>query len=183
LLIRIDEIKGEGLTLEFEEPAQAFPILQEMVDRGECSFLEGVRVHLRAIRLHEMVEIEGRVATRARFACSRCLKGFDLPVEECFAVTYTRQIPVVQDESDEEGLELTAEDMGLVPFQGDEIDLVDEIQQQILMALPVRPLCSEFCKGLCPRCGADLNEGECGCGQEDFNIKFSALKDFKAKKK
>jgi uncharacterized protein len=183
LLIHIDEIKNEGLVLDFEESAQIFPILQEMVAGGECLFLEGIRIHLRALKVHEMIEVEGRIATLVRFSCSRCLKDFDLPVEEPFALTFTRELPEVQEETEAEGAELTAEDMGLILFHGDEIDLTEEIQQQVIMALPVRPLCSESCKGLCPRCGADLNEGECGCGREDFNIKFSALKDFKVKKK
>lgn len=183
MLIHIDEIKNEGLVLDFEESAEVFPVLQEMADTGECLFLEGIRIHLRAFKVHEMIEVEGRVATRVRLSCSRCLKDFDLPLEETFALTFSRRLPEVMEEAEEEGAELSAEDMGLILFHGDEIDLTDEIQQQVIMALPVRPLCSESCKGLCPRCGADLNEGECGCEREDFNIKFAALKDFKVEKK
>lgn len=182
MLIHTDEIKNEGLALDFEESAKVFPVLQEMVARGECLFLEGIRIHLRALKVHEMIEIEGRVATRVRFSCSRCLKDFDLPLEEAFALTFVRQLPEVMEEAEEEGAELSAEDMGLILFHGDVIDLTEEIQQQVVMALPVRPLCSESCKGLCPQCGADLNKGECGCKREDFNIKFAGLKDFKLKK-
>jgi uncharacterized protein len=183
LLIHVDKIKNEGLVLDFEEPVEVFPILQEMADSGECLFLEGIRIHLRAVKVREMVEVEGWVATRVRLSCSRCLKDFDLPLEETFALTFTRQLPEVMDENGEEGAELSAEDMGLILFHGDEIDLADEIQQQVIVALPVRPLCSDSCKGLCPRCGADLNEGECGCERKDFNIKFAALKDFKVEEK
>jgi uncharacterized protein len=182
LLIHIDEIKNEGLILDIEESAEAFPVLQEMADTGECLFLERIRIHLRAFRVHEMIEVEGRVATRVRLSCSRCLKDFDLPLEETFALTFTQQLPEVMEEAEEEGAELSAEDMGLILFHGDEIELTDEIQQQVIIALPVRPLCSESCKGLCPRCGADLNDGECGCEREDFNIKFAALKNFKVEK-
>jgi uncharacterized protein len=50
------------------------------------------------------------------------------------------------------------------------------------MGLPLQPLCRRECKGLCPQCGANLNEGECGCGSPDFSIKFATLKGFKVDK-
>ncbi|MEZ4599090.1 MAG: DUF177 domain-containing protein [Syntrophotaleaceae bacterium] len=182
MLIQIERIKAPGLILDLEESPETFPVLREMEEAGECCFPSPVKVHLRAFRLQEMVEVEGQVETIARFPCSRCLNEFDLKVEEGFAVAFTRQLPEVQDE-EEEGAELTAEDMGLILFQGDEIDLTDAIQEQVVMALPVRPLCRPECKGLCSQCGADLNLGDCGCDRGDFNIKFSVLKDFKVKKK
>jgi uncharacterized protein len=182
LLIHVDEIKSGGLTLDLEEPFDGFPVLREMVEQQECLFQVPIRVHLRALRLHDMIEIEGRVSTIAGFPCSRCLKEFALKIEEDFAVTFTRQLPEVQDE-DEEGAELTADDMGLILYQGEEIDLTETIQEQVVMGLPVRPLCDPQCRGLCPSCGADLNQGECGCDRGGFNIKFAALKDFKVKKK
>jgi uncharacterized protein len=73
--------------------------------------------------------------------------------------------------------------MGLIPFAGEEIDLREVVQEQVIMAMPLRPLCDEACRGLCQNCGADLNEGSCACPPTDFSIKFSALKSFKAEKK
>jgi uncharacterized protein len=182
LLIHVDDIKPEGLVLELEETSTAFPVLHEMTESGDCRFSAPIHISLRALHLHDLVEVEGRVGTMVRYSCSRCLKEFDLPVEEDFAVTYARHLPAVHEE-DDEGSELTAEDLGLILFHGDDIDLTEAIQDQVIMALPVRPLCSDECKGLCARCGADLNQGACGCDRSDFNIKFSALKDLKINKK
>jgi uncharacterized protein len=64
-------------------------------------------------------------------------------------------------------------------YSGDEIDLTHEIEEQVAMDIPFKPLCGEECKGLCPVCGTDLNAADCGCSKEPVNLKFSALKDFK----
>ena len=64
---------------------------------------------------------------------------------------------------------------------GDEIDLTHDLEEQVAMSLPLKPLCAEQCKGLCAECGADLNMSSCACSEKAFNFKFSALKDFKVK--
>ena len=86
------------------------------------------------------------------------------------------------DDAGGEEVELSAEEMGLIPFAGEEIDLREALQEQFIMALPQRALCREACKGLCPHCGADLNRVSCGCEPPAFNSRFDALKSFKADK-
>lgn len=181
--IRIEDIKDEGLYLEFEEEVEAFPILEEMTKAAECEFLAPIRTYLRAFRVRNMIEVEGKVETLVRLTCSRCLKEFESTLKNRFALTYTHELPEVGEESGKEGVELSAEEMGLIVFHGEEIDLQDGIQEQVVMAFPQRPLCAEACKGLCPQCGADLNEGDCGCTRASFNDRFAALKDFKVRKK
>jgi uncharacterized protein len=83
----------------------------------------------------------------------------------------------------EEEVELRVEDIGLIYFRGEEINLRDGIQEQVVMAFPLRFLCTEACKGLCTQCGADLNQGDCGCKVEPTTNKFAALKDLKLNKK
>lgn len=182
MLIRIEDIKENGLNLEVVERAGDFPVLAEMAGNGEVEFPAPVHAVVRAIRVRELIEVEGRVETSVRLSCSRCLKGFTAPLVVPFAVAFAREAPEVTDETGEE-IELSAEEMGLIPFEGEEIDLRPVLQEQIVMALPVRSLCREACKGLCPQCGADLNETDCGCERPVFAPKFSALKDFKAARK
>jgi uncharacterized protein len=76
-------------------------------------------------------------------------------------------------------IELNAEDMGMVYFQGDKINLIETIQEQVLMEFPFRVLCKRGCKGLCPGCGADLNEDQCNCDRKPSAGKFDALKNLK----
>lgn len=182
VLIRIDDIKEKGLHLESSEGVEVYPGLQRLVEENELLLVGTVSVRVQAFQVSGMVEISGQVEALVRLGCGRCLKEFDLPLKNEFFLTFVRELPEVTDKESEEGAELSAEDMGLILFEGDELDLSEAIEEQIIMGLPLRPLCDEQCKGLCAQCGADLNEGECGCSRQGFNIKFAALKDFKAKK-
>lgn len=182
VLISVDELNEAGLLLEFEEPLTAFPVLVEVAESGSCQFVGPVTIQVRVFRVHEMVEVEGQATVGATFACSSCLKEFPLSVISDFVLTYCRELPQVEIEDEEEGAELSAEDMGLILFDGQEIDLSESIQEQLVMALPSRPVCDEKCKGLCPQCGVDLNLASCGCRPQVVNLKMAALKDFKVKK-
>jgi len=183
LLIRIDEIKDDGLALEREAAADSFPALAEVEASGECVFAAPLAIALRVYRVGEMIEVEGAIQTRVRLACGRCLVEYDEPLASRFTLTFARELPDVSDDSEEGEIELSAEEMGLIPFSGDEIDLGDALAEQVLMALPMRPLCRTECRGLCPHCGANLNEVDCGCVSPVFNPKFAALKDLKPEKK
>lgn len=176
--IRIHDITDKGVELESEEKAEKFPILSEMVRSGECEFLAPIRVRVRAFQVRRLIEVEGSFGTRVRLACSRCLKDFEIPLEGKFALTFTRELPE-RKETDPEGVELTAEEMGLILFSGEEIDLLPAVQEQVVLAFPIRALCGDACKGLCPRCGEDLNLGACGCEPEEADERFSILRNFK----
>ena len=180
--IRIDEIKDEGLYLESEEAPASFPTVAEAAEAEGCTFVAPLQTRLRVIRVGEMVEVEGTVESRVRLSCSRCLAEYDEPLVSSFALTYAREMPEVTDEAGGDEVELSAEEMGLILFHGEEIDLREAIAEQVIMALPMRPLCREECRGLCPQCGANLNETDCGCERPALNVKFAALKELKLEK-
>lgn len=89
--IHIEQIKEEGLSLEFENPVETFPVLAEMVADGECEFTAPIRTALRALRIGDMVEIDGDIETSVRLPCSRCLQLFETPLKSHFAFTCTRR--------------------------------------------------------------------------------------------
>jgi uncharacterized protein len=182
LRIRIDNIKDEPLELESDVAPETVPALAETAAEEGCTFVAPLQARLRVIRVGEMVEVEGTVESRIRLSCSRCLAEHDEPLVGSFALTYAREMPEVTDETGEEEVELSAEEMGLTLFHGEEIDLGEAIAEQVILALPMHPLCREDCRGLCPHCGANLNEGDCGCERPVFNPKFAALKKFKPEK-
>ena len=64
-------------------------------------------------------------------------------------------------------------------YTGTEIDLRPDIEQEIIMALPQQQLCAEDCRGLCPSCGIDLNQGQCDCERPVFHTGLAALKNFR----
>ena len=80
------------------------------------------------------------------------------------------------DETKEE-IELAAHEMEVLAYSGNSIDLRDEIAQQLIMALPFNPQCSQACRGLCSRCGANLNTTTCQCTSEDEGNPFAVLKN------
>jgi uncharacterized protein len=84
---------------------------------------------------------------------------------------------------DEQEIELKVEEIGLMYFKGEEINLHQGIQEQVVMAFPLQPLCDENCKGLCPQCGSDLNRGDCACARGSGSNPFAALKNLKLEKK
>lgn len=181
MIIRVDEIKPSGVVLESEELPDSFPVLNDLRQDGVI-FDSPFRVRLHVIRVAELIEIDGYVETVARLSCSRCLSEFDYPLSARFDMTFSRELPSVDDEEGKE-VELSAEEMGITLFEGDEINSDEALQEQVVMALPLHPLCSEGCKGICPQCGADRNLDDCSCAPEVFNPKFAALKGFKAEKK
>jgi uncharacterized protein len=177
--LRIEQIKENGLTLEFEEKPEVFPVLFEMTNQGECNFLAPIKTALRAIRIDDMIDVKGTINTLVRLPCGRCLKEYETPLKSQFDLTYVNRLPDFQEDEQADEVEISAVEMGLIYFEGEDINLQDRIQEQVIMALPARALCSENCKGLCTDCGKDLNAGDCGCNRQPPDNRFAALKNLK----
>ncbi len=108
-------------------------------------------------RSGNQVTLRGRLDTQARLECVRCLRSFDRPVEA--------ELTVLADRSGrgrrlEEDLE---RDHQMKFHDGRQLDVREEAREALLLELPMTPHCRDDCKGLCPRCGADLNLGPCEC--------------------
>jgi uncharacterized protein len=176
--IHLDQIKGTGLSLAYNEPAGSFPVLFEMKQSGECDFLSPIDIRLEVTRIGDIVNVEGEVHASIHLVCDRCLREFDTDLASVFSLTYSQDFNESNHQGGEE-LELSAEELGLMPIQGEEIDFRDGIQEQIVMALPLRALCSDDCKGLCPQCGADRNRVDCSCTKVVPAGRFAALRKLK----
>ena len=135
--IRLEQIKEDGLALEFEQSVGTFPILAEMVANGECEFTAPLRTALRALRIGDLVEVDGDIETFVRLPCSRCLQPFETPLKSGFALTYMQQAADVMEDTELQEVELSAEDMGVVYFQGEKIHLKDAIQEQVVIEFPL----------------------------------------------
>jgi len=179
--IIIDRIPEEGLDLEFDEKPASFPVLNEIEASGECVFPEPIHNELTVSRVRDMVSVKGTVETRIQIPCARCLEASEIPLKKRLNVCFTRNMPEMEGPTTKDGVEIRDEVIGLVPFEGEEIELDEVIQEQVVISLPPRPLCRDECKGLCPRCGADLNRDPCDCDTTRYNEQFAALKDLKLK--
>ena len=183
LILHVEQLKDQEIFHQFEENAQDFPLLAEMVVHRESEFLSPLKIRLKAFRIKELYEVQGTFSTSVRLTCSRCLKDFETTLASDFELTYTKEVPGLMDVLDEQEIELKIEEIGLMYFKGEEIDLHQGIQEQVVMALPLQPLCDENCKGLCPQCGSDLNRGACECAHESSSNPFAVLKYLKIDKK
>ena len=121
----------------------------------------------------------GHVTGEVELACSRCLEPFTLPVKTDFDLRYVPHT----DNSGEGEREVEEDDLTTAFYTDDEIDLGHLVMEQLHLALPMKPLCSETCKGLCPQCGTNLNAGSCTCDPRWEDPRLAALKALKESKK
>jgi len=141
------------------------------------SLQEHVRGSLEFSNTGQLLLARGTLRATVRLECVRCLSSFpslqEFAVEEQFALHPERMAGGTQDEEDSflpddmEGPECL--------YQEGILDLTELIRQNLLVSIPFAPLCSEGCAGLCPRCGKNLNEGPCGCPEEEPDRRLSPL--------
>ena len=180
LTIQIDTIKEEELLLSGDLDPSVLAGLDDLISSGQLTINEPISYSFKIFCISSMIEIQGHVASQVNLACSRCLESFALPVETDFELTYAGQLPEVEnEEEDDDEVELTAEEMGIVLLKGDEINLEEPLVEQLLLSLPFQPICRNECKGLCPQCGVDLNSAECSCNEPQFDTRFAALQKLK----
>jgi uncharacterized protein len=126
-----------------------------------------------------MFQVEGRITGKVILACSRCLAATECPLRNTFRLTFARRIPGDVADSPPEARELQAEELGGVLFEGDQIDFRDIIQEQVILAIPMQPICRQDCRGLCARCGANMNDGPCDCRVDEVDPRLAILKTLK----
>ena len=102
--------------------------------------------------------VAGRATTRLEMACSRCLEPFEIPVDVSFDLRY---VPHVENTGEGER-EIVEEDLTTAYYREGLLDVTDLLREQFQLALPMKPLHDEACRGLCPECGANLNRTDCG---------------------
>ncbi len=175
----IEQIDEEGRELSLEIEAGKFPVLEDLRQRGEAEFESPIRFEIRAARVEDLFLVEGSLAARVRLCCSRCLADFTMVLSEPFSLTYCPRSHMPEQERPGEETEISEDEIDLIPFDGDEIDLLEGLQEQLVLALPPKPLCGRDCKGICPKCGADLNRNPCKCVQERIDPRMAVLAKLK----
>jgi DUF177 domain-containing protein len=115
----------------------------------------------------------GSVATELELTCSRCLEPYMLPVSTTFDLRY---LPISAASTEHEH-EVADDDLETSFYRDDQIDLNELLREQFYLALPMKPLCREDCRGLCPQCGTNLNTSTCDCRALWEDSRLEALKD------
>ncbi|MDA8127015.1 MAG: DUF177 domain-containing protein [Deltaproteobacteria bacterium] len=171
--INVSKIPEGGMEVRFEKDAAWFRELLPKTAPCDCE-LQKIVVACTVRRMRESVYIEGTVSTNLEAPCSRCLEPSRQLVAAEFKYTFAPSPAEPQEE-----LELSADDLDFAYYEEDTIDLDALVLEQILLQIPIKPLCKGDCKGLCPRCGTNLNVASCGCTSEPFDERLALLKKFK----
>jgi uncharacterized protein len=120
------------------------------------------------------VSLRGRLHTRARLICGACLRSFPQALEFSVDEEFARARPPEPGAGRGEAA-LGPDDFVVAVGADDTIDLSEVVRQHLLLALPIAPRCREDCRGLCPRCGADLNAAPCACARREPDPRLRAL--------
>ncbi|MFQ5464775.1 MAG: DUF177 domain-containing protein [Thermodesulfobacteriota bacterium] len=172
--IVIDDIPADGLHLELSEEGGVF---EAMAGELDFSFEGPVRAVLDVTTTEGNVLVRGHMKAALGLVCSRCIRDFTREIDTDFHLFFVRGRASARD------VELTGADMDVNYLDAPELDTTEVLLSQLAIEAPMQPLCDAGCKGLCPRCGADLNKGGCACpSEESVDSRFAVLKDFKAGK-
>jgi len=177
--LELKDIKGGELEQGYSCSLTDFPDLAMLAEEEGPRFREPLVFKLRLQKTGKFVEVDGRLDAVVGLNCGRCLQDFEQLLSDSFSVTF---VPQVKDCDADEEVELEADELGLIPYVDETLELRDMLQEQLLMAVPISPLCKMTCNGLCPECGTNLNTETCDCTRKPFNNKFTALADMKFKK-
>ncbi len=114
----------------------------------------------------------GGVRTTLALSCGRCLDDIELPVDLPFDLLY---LPHAKNAGEGE-VEVEDDDMATAFYSDEQIDLGQLVLEQFYLAVPMKPLCRESCRGLCPECGTNLNTGTCSCTRERVDPRLEGLR-------
>ena len=149
---------GETDRIAFDLGEIPFPFEENQISVSSLHFSGSV------YDLSGFLRLSGTVSGTYSSACARCLA----PVTEDFSLEIDLSVETDPTESEEE----------CVIAEGKKIDLVSLCTETVFTNLPMRLLCKEDCKGLCPKCGKDLNPGDCGCEHKEIDPRLAGLADF-----
>jgi uncharacterized protein len=131
--ISIPKIPAEGL-----EILQTYNPQEWEMERDDLKVIAPIKAVAFIRQENDNLFVQITVTTSFELECARCLKKFEIPVEEKFNLDYNIKSKTT-------------------------LDIAPDIRQEMILEYPIKPLCHELCKGLCPVCGKNLNEGKCEC--------------------
>lgn len=150
-------LKEPGVSLPFDVKGTVGKLA---VDGGAAEVSGPLTVRGVVTSLGNGVYVEANVRGAVALTCSRCLSPFERPVDLSCEGKFTGDVlEKAHGDEDEDEVEI-------FPLEGTSCDLDEMIRSEIVLSLPMKPLCSEECKGICPMCGKNLNEGSCDCAAE-----------------
>ena len=165
-----------GLLPELEEMVAPASSEQEALSppagKGERATEPVLTGPVRLLHSQGGVLVQGKLHAQATLSCSRCLEPVAVPLDVELEEIFTPTIDILT------GRPITSEEVDRALWIDDRhlLDLSEVLRQDVLLALPMHVLCREECRGLCPVCGQNLNQGSCSCTPEP-DARWAALLD------
>lgn len=175
MMLQVAELKrrtGSHKSIQWQEPIESFDM--EGID---YQLLTPIQAQVKVTNVGDRMLVEGQAQARLKMTCCRCLADFEeellFELNETFLFV-SKSLSADQSEEDED-------DRYLPVLIADQINLSELLHDSFFSQLPIKALCSENCLGLCDNCGANLNEGPCGCQEEAVDPRFAILSNWKKK--
>ena len=174
MLITVLDLEREPLEFDLALDPGAINYGEELTQKGPLAVqgrAEVIEEHRGPRDIVSDIRLRGGYQGRVEVPCARCLTPVEIPVEGQFDLIFR---PLGADQGAPERAISTSEtEIGY--YQNGGLALEDVLREQVLLSLPVRTLCRQDCKGLCPHCGRDLNSESCTCEAASSDPRWSAL--------
>jgi uncharacterized protein len=180
MLITVLDLEREPLEFDLALDPGAINYGEELTQKGPLAVqgrAEVIEEHRGPRDIISDIRLRGGYQGRVEVPCARCLTPVEIPVEGQFDLIFR---PLGADQGAPERAISTSEtEIGY--YQNGGVALEDVLREQVLLSLPVRTLCRQDCKGLCPHCGRDLNSESCTCEAASSDPRWSALSDLRSR--
>lgn len=162
--IKISNLSDGTHQFRFIEPAGKIGL--------ESPFEGNIEVDVEINRIHNQIILDSSILVNAVFECDRCTASFSSPLHAEYKLVYMLGVEPVDTESDR---------VAYLSAEADSIDISDDVRDFTILAIPMKKLCSVECKGLCSKCGKNLNEENCSCSKDDTDARWLPLMELKNK--
>lgn len=167
MIVEVDKIPKEGLSVSRDFEFSSIDLIEE-----NSVFLSPARADVLIRKIGDEVMVKGRLTARLSFVCSRCLSPYEYPVNASFDLVFLPEdLDTMKEELDED-------DVDKMFYRHRRLDLREIILEQLNLTIPLRPLCSEACEGICAVCGQLRQEGRCSCFVQEHVPSLQKLKNF-----
>jgi len=141
---------------------------------GESTVFSPIEYTITITKFDKLISIKGSIDGTITLTCAKCLEEFFLPLHTTIDIELVpkEMTPHVAE------LELKGDDLDIYYFEGDEIDVDPYIYEEVVLNIPIKPLCHDACKGLCDVCGKNKNIEECTCHKNSYTLLAEKLKPF-----
>jgi uncharacterized protein len=140
----------------------------------DVSFLSPIGYDLTLVRSEQNVWLRGLVSAKLALMCDRCLEAYTYTVRADLDI----ELVPKNRTPDAPEVELRSEDLDQYYYEGEDIDLDPYVFEEVMLNIPIKALCAESCKGICPVCGKNLNSGECRCEKTGTSVLGEKLRSF-----